>query len=679
MRRRAALLVCLIWFNTLSASPGEDLTCLSSEIVDANQTPVEQTSTWYAALQAQAQERLSQRLNTIEQLKSSEEILNYQKKMRKLMIEQLGGFPNRSPLNPLVVGRIPGDGYTIEKVIFESQPNHHVTANLYLPYRSGPMPGVIVASGHSRTAKTADYNQRFGIMLARHGMAALCYDPIGQGERSQALEPDGKPQWEVTTREHLLMGTGSILTGRNTATYRIWDAMRALDYLESRPEIDSKRLGMTGCSGGGTLTSYVMALDERIACAAPACYLTTFGRLLETIGPQDAEQNIYAQILLELDQPDYTLMRAPKPTLISSTTSDFFSIQGAWDNYRQANRIYTRLGFAERVALVEADGNHGVQPESLAAIAQWFQRWLIGKDEPVPVRPFSQFDIRKESELLCTEHGQVLQLPGERSVYDLNGSTAKALEQQRKTNTLSDEKLVAMVRKLAGIRAPEAFTKTRSNKAGKVQRDGYHIDKLVMHTDAKVPLPALTYHPEDPSESAYLYLHDGGKAAHGLVGGKIEELVKQGFVVVSIDLRGQGETSAGKVDDLLGDWRTYFMAYLMGQSVVGAHAEDILAAGEWIANYQSKTPREVHLIAVGATSVAAIHAAAVAPQRFESVTLHDGPDNWTDIAQSVKQARWLTTTVHGALEYYDLPDLIRVIGVDRVVKAAAKNSGDASR
>ena len=123
-----------------------------------------------------------------------------------------------------------------------------------------------------------------------------------------------------------------------------------------------------------------MALDDRVKCAAPSCYLTTFRRLIETIGPQDAEQNIFGQIQLGIDHPDYVLLRAPRPTLISSTTGDFFNIQGSWENYRQAKRIYGRLGFPERVDLVEVEGGHGVHPQNLATIAQWMKRWLLGRD-----------------------------------------------------------------------------------------------------------------------------------------------------------------------------------------------------------------------------------------------------------------------------------------------------------
>ena len=383
LHRPAALIIPLFFSLSFFASKtnGEDLTCLNSEVGGTHAK-----INWYDSLKQEAIATLAKRRERIEQLKTPEQIQSYQNELRQLMIKQLGGFPDRCPLNAQVLGRIPAKGYSIEKVIFESQPNHHVTANLYLPDGDFRNPGVIVSSGHSRTAKAADYNQRFGIALAMHGIAALCYDPIGQGERSQMLNTSGEPLYAGTTSEHFMVGTGSILVGGNTATYRIWDAIRAIDYLQSRTDIDPGRIGMTGCSGGGTLTSYVMALDERVMCAAPACYLTTFTRLLETIGPQDAEQNIFGQISLGIDHPDYVIMRAPKPTLISSTTSDFFDISGSWDNFRQSKSIYTRLGFPERVDLVEAEGTHGVQPENLAAIAQWMQvHYFEARAEPTVI------------------------------------------------------------------------------------------------------------------------------------------------------------------------------------------------------------------------------------------------------------------------------------------------------
>jgi len=642
------------WLLTLalySAAPDEDLRCLVAR--EGQPAPA---TLFYASLQAQAYAALDRRGSAYDELKTDEQIKAYQDRLRKVFIEQLGGFPERTPLNPQVVGTLRGNGFRVEKILFESQPQHHVAANLYLPEGQPPFPAVLVSSGHSRPGKAADYNQRYGIMLARHGIAALCYDPIGQGERSQILTPEGRPQFTSTTQEHFLIGVGSILVGTNTARYRVWDGMRAIDYLLTRPEIDAARIGFTGCSGGGTLTSYVMALDERVACAAPSCYLTTFRRLIETIGPQDAEQNIFGQLALGLDQPDYVLLRAPRPTLISSTTGDFFDIQGTWDNYRQAKRIYGKLGYPERVDLVEAEGGHGVQPGNLVGITRWMRRWLLGKDDAVAWQAIETFP---EAQLHCTERGQVLLLPGERSVFELNSEIEARLAAERRAwwqNTPRAEALAA-VRRLVGVRPLAEIPPPPMTEAGRVDREGYHIDKFVLTTGSGVPLPGLTYHPQQPGRDAYLYLHDGGKTADGAPGGPIEKLVKDGNVVVAVDLRGTGETASGKPDGLLGDWKSFYLAYLLGQSLVGLHTEDALAAGQFVAHYKTKTPRRVHLVGVGRAGIVALHAAALEPDLFATVTLRGMPEAWSPIVRQPVPAGLLTATVHGALRTYDLPDL----------------------
>jgi cephalosporin-C deacetylase-like acetyl esterase len=650
----------LLLLTSLLAQPAEDLQCLKTEAGQPKPSAL-----FYAALQQQAYAALDRRQAAYEQIKTPDQAAAYQQQMREIMIRQLGGFPERTPLEARVVGQIAADGYRIEKVIFASQPGHHVTANLYLPEGQPPFPAVCVSSGHSRTGKTADYNQRFAIVMAKNGIAALAYDPIGQGERSQILTPEGKPQFNGTTTEHFLVGVGSILVGGNTARYRVWDGMRAIDYLVSRPDIDKARIGFTGCSGGGTVTSYVMALDERVACAAPACYLTTFRKLIETAGPQDAEQNIFGQLALGLDHPDYVLMRAPRPTIISSTTGDFFDIQGSWDNYRQAKRFYATLGYPERVDLVEAPGGHGVQPANLTAIARWMRRWLLNKDDAVTVEKIA---ARPEAELLCTEKGQVMLLPGERSVFDLNADIEQKLGTERKTywqKTPKDEALAA-VRKLAGVRKLADLPTPKHTDIGRVQRDGYHIDKLTIDTGSGVLLPALTYHPKTPQDDAYLYLHEDGKAADGAIGGEIEKLVHEGFVVVAVDLRGSGETAAGKADPLLGDWKHYYTAYLLGQSLVGLHTEDALAAGHFVAYYKTKKPRRVHLVGVGRAGVPALHAAALGDDLFASLTLRRAPAAWSPVVAQRVPAGQLTSTVHGALAVYDLPDLLRSLEPKKV-------------
>ena len=659
-------ITCWMLLSFCCGADREDLRCLGDESDAATVV--------YAQLQRQAYAALDRRDEAFEELTTPERIEAHRARLREFFVRQLGGFPERTPLNARVVGELPGAGYRIEKVLFESQPRHHVTAALYLPDEDAPYPAIVVASGHSRTAKAAEYNQRFGIALARNGIAALCYDPIGQGERSQILTDEGKPRFAGTTREHFLIGAGSILVGANTARFRIWDGIRAIDYLTSRADIDPKRIGFTGCSGGGTLTSYVMALDDRVACAAPACYLTTFRRLIETIGPQDAEQNIFGQIEFGMDHPDYVLMRAPRPTIISATTGDYFDIGGVWDNFRQGKRIYARLGFPERVDLVEADGKHGVHPTNLVAIVRWMRRWLLGKDDAVELADFS---FRTEDELRCTPGGQVLLLPGERSTFDLNVESERRLAAERREfwdKTPTAEALNA-VRAMARVRPLAEVGKLTMKDVGRVQRDGYHIDKLVLYTPAGLPIPALTYHPPEPVEDAYLYLHESGKQADGVVDGPIEELVSQGYVVVAVDLRGFGETASEKRNELLGDWKTSSLAYLLGRSLVGLRTEDAIACGHWVAYYETKTPRPVHLVGVGVAGLPALHAAALEPELFATLTLRRTLPSWADVIAETAPAGLFASTIHGALRVYDLPDLIRSLPADRVTIEQTESPG----
>src|SRR5262245_26357397 len=295
----------------------EDLSVLKSESGSAS--PRKMLSSY---LLAEAQKHFDARRAAVAALKTPEDVRRRQKELRAKFIEALGGFPEKTPLNARVVGTEQRDGYRIDKVVYETPPHHHVTATLYLPEGRPPFPGVLMPIGHSANGKAADYIQRGCILLAKNGLAVLTYDPIGQGERRQLLDSQGKPAVPSSTHEHTLIGVGALPVGQNTATYRIWDGIRSLDYLSVRPEIDPKRLGCTGCSGGGTLTSYLMALDDRIVAAAPSCYITSLERLFPTRGPQDAEQNITGQVALGMEHADYINMRAPRPTLIRADSRD---------------------------------------------------------------------------------------------------------------------------------------------------------------------------------------------------------------------------------------------------------------------------------------------------------------------------------------------------------------------
>jgi len=270
--------------------------------------------------------------------------------------------------------------------------------------------------------------------------------------------------------------------------------------------------------------------------------------------------------------------------------------------------------------------------------------------------------------LLCTPRGQVMLLPEERSAIDINAAIEEQLALKRREfwQRTSGDVALAAVREVAGVRELAKIPPAEMVETGRVDRDGYHIDKFVLKTDRGVPLPGLTYHPAKPGRNAYLYLHDAGKTGDGAPGGPIEKLVKEGHVVVAVDLRGLGETASGRADALLGDSKTYFLAYLLGQSLVGMQTEDVLSAGHFVANYKTKQPRQVHLIAVGRCGIPALHAAALEPGMFATVRLRGALEAWSPVVKQPVPAGQLTSTVHGALKVYDLPDLARAIGPDKL-------------
>jgi len=670
----SVMVVCMLVLP--DANRAEDLKVLPAKL--GGLAPREMMHAYWMRLAGEALDRHDAEY---EKLKTPEQLAGYQKRMREFFLAQLGDLPQRTPLNPQVTGRLEGDGYRVEKIIFESQPKHYVTALLYLPAAKPPYPGVLVPCGHSAEGKAMDAYQRACILLARNGLGVLCYDPIDQGERIQVLDPNGKAQvWG--TNAHSLLAAGSILLGRSTASFRVWDGMRAIDYLQSRPEIDPNRIGCAGNSGGGTLTSYLMALDDRIQCAAPNCYLTSFRRLLEKLGPQDAEQDIHAQIAYGMDHAEYVIMRGPKPTLICAATQDFFDIRGTWDTFRKSKRFYTRQGFPERVELVEADQKHGFSKELRVATVRWMRRWLLGIDDAVTE---ADCPVLTEADARCAPGGQVMLLPGARNVYDLNADLEAKLVEQRKqfrqqgavagppVRTASSEHATTLeqaqrpmleeVRRITGIRKLADMPAPECTNVGAVSRKGHRIEKLILRPEADIWLPALAFVPEQRGAEATLYLHAEGKEVDAAPGGPIEQLVAKGHVVLAVDLRGLGETQPTGKDGPLGrEWADVFLAYMLDTSYLAKRAEDVLVCARFLANYpEGGKPQKVHLVSIGPVGPAALHAAALEPQLFSTITLRDCVVSWSNVVRTAMPSNQLINVVHGALRVYDLPDLLATL------------------
>jgi hypothetical protein len=335
-----------------------------------------------------------------------------QKSLRKKFLDLLDGLPQRTGTpKATITGKIDGDDYTIEKLYFESFPNYFVTALLYKPKKiDGKLPGIIGPCGHSAVGKAHGGYQTLHINLAKRGYVVLTYDPVGQGERSQFWDAaKGRSRFNLSCGEHAVLGNPLYLLGTSLARYRIHDGLCAIDYLSSLPDVDAERIGCIGSSGGGTLTSYIAALDPRVKVAIPNSYITNLprrmGNRIEKDPDADPEQDIFGFVSEGIDHAGLLALMVPRPVQVSAAQLDFFPIEGTRETYAEVKKLYDVAGAGDRFALAEANEKHGLSQPLRKAAYVWFDRWLAGrkeaKDDEIAVTP------RPTKELLVTADGQV--------------------------------------------------------------------------------------------------------------------------------------------------------------------------------------------------------------------------------------------------------------------------------
>ncbi len=622
----------------------------------------------------------------VEALAAPADVTARQTRLAAAFRAAIGPFPDRVPLDARVTGRVEKRGYAVEKIVYTSQPGVFVTAGMFLPDASrfpAPWPAVLVACGHAEVGKAHDSYQRAAALLATNGIAALLFDPVGQGERRQIVDARGKPVCEKCTQEHTSLGAALIPLGRNLAGLMVWDGMRGIDYLASRTDIRGDRLGCMGNSGGGTQTAYLMALDDRVFTAVVSCYLASLqGLLPRTIGPQDAEQNIFGQLAFGMDHADYIVMRAPRPTLVCAATQDFFDIRDTRRAVADARRVYELFAVGDRLAMTEADAKHGfVQPLREAA-CRFLLRWLADRDQAVAEPP--GLEVLSVAEMACLPQGSVLTLPGARSCVDLAAAEARRLAEVRGAG-LPPKTLRERARARSGMRpagapaAPSRVTVVSTRNEGDVR-----VERLGIETEPGVVLPGELWTPAAGGPSSGTEPRDVVfVAGDGLTGAAaaIGEIVAAGRRVLAVDPRGMGGTRPAPQQyfDVARhgpNGQDFYLAYLLGQSIVGMQADDIVACGRWLAAADTATvaspaeqaPQPIALVAVGLATVPAVHAAAVHPEVFASCRCEAPPRSWSSYVQDgplAGQPLPLASLVHGALLDYDLPDLMALTAPGR--------------
>lgn len=606
--------------------------------------------------------------------------------VRDLFLESIGGLPTRdTPLTATTTGTISMGEYSIEKVIFESLSDFHVTGNLYVPDEySDPAPGILLLCGHSSVGKACEPYQKVCSQLARNGFVVFSIDPLGQGERRQYYDVENnEPVFPRVTEAHSYIGQQCAYAGGNVARYFIWDAIRGLDYLESRQEVDENRIGVTGNSGGGTQTAYLMLCDDRPQAAVPCCYITDREEYMKTGQAHDAEQNVYRSVSGGINYDDFVSAFAPKPVRIGAAQSDFFCIDGAHQAYERAESVYELYNASENVSLAVADSTHGYSEHLRNKAVQWFCNHLKDTQADIVEGPLSVLD---EEKLACTDPGQVVAAyENERTVYDLNRRyIEKRHPNAEKPLAIADEQYAAEIQQRVTDRLQlnRDSRKLHPRFIDTSERGGYVLEKVFFKSEPDIVVTGITIRSSDSeldqTSSPQIVLLENGTDDVDDRWQVLTELVDEHGLVFVFDPRGVGGVKPRRVNvpgrpnsgTYYGHYGTEFKlsydAVMLGESLFGMRVFDVLRAHEFLTTHVLENSGEIGLVGEGVGSLYSLYAAA-AESEIRSLTLVDPKPSFVDMASTKDYDIDYRLFVHGMIGTCDLPQVLPALS-DREIR-----------
>jgi pimeloyl-ACP methyl ester carboxylesterase len=576
-----------------------------------------------------------------------------------------GELPAKTTLNPRISGRMERETYTIENIVFESRPNFLVTGNLYLPKKAGPLPAVVGVCGHSENGKAAGTYQSFAQGLARLGYVCFLIDPAGQGERWQCLDERLKRTKGGSTHEHNYVGNQQLLVGEFFGTWQAWDGIRALDYLLTRTEVDPRRVMVTGNSGGGTIATWMCALEPRFAGAAPSCFVNTFRRLVEHEEAQDAEQCPPGALAHGLNHSDFFLPFAPRALMVLGQERDFFDVRGLEQAFAQLRQIYALLGAEERVALFVGPDTHGYHQKNREAMYGWFNQLTGGANtaaEPA-------LTLEKDETLWCTPKGQVALL-GAKTVIAFTNEKARELKSARAP--LAGDGLrraVAAVVKLPlsdGAPDYRILPAPPSRRYPKRFAGNYAVETEpgILTIVYCLSDTQLVSRPPRGVKRAILYVSHRSADAELRDEPLVREVLaaEPAAAFYACDLRGVGEsqpntTARGFAEPYGSDY--FYAAYgvMADRPYPAQRAGDIVRLVDWL---RSHGHDEIHLVARGWGTIPAT-LASVLDDRIGQLTLKHALTSYQEIAEATDYDWPLSALLPGVLRTFDLPDCYRAL------------------
>jgi cephalosporin-C deacetylase-like acetyl esterase len=630
---------------------------------------------WPRYLSAKMNEARARRLGELGAMQTEAAVRARIEKIRSTVWRLIGGPFEKTPLKPQIVGTIDRGAYRIEKVIFESRPEVFVTANLYIPNgHRPPYPGIIHPLGHAENGKELYTYQYLCQTLARKGYMVLPFDPFGQGERQQYLDARSGKSLYGPTGEHDEAGRPMLLFGSQFAQYRVWDGIRALDYLLSRPEVDPERVGCTGQSGGGTMTMYLATLEPRIKVA-----VESDGNSENVAGPSyappgavdDAEQDLVGSLPEGIDRGDLLLAFAPKPLLVlySQADSGFtYSptyVQGTKEAYKEVQTAYKLMGAAYKVSLFGSPLPHSYDYFNRREAYRWFNRWL---GNPEWGTEEAEFDESAPDALNCTSTGQVRTSLGGRSVVQLNVDGFRMLAPVNSTTNdvkAFRERAQGTLKELLALPTQRTPLNSRIISSD-LWREDMAIDEFTLDSEPLVRVTGWFLRPAkgDSPFPTIVYVSEGNRNQVVQETSDISDLVRKGFAVCAVDLRGLGASiphypAAGPVyyEGMPLHERYAWACFVLGKPVLGQRVWDFLRCLDYLQSRREVDQNRIH--GLGERSAAlVVLLSGVLDDRLHSILLDSPLATYQSVIESEAYSLELSWFLYGILKHFDIPNLV---------------------
>ncbi len=508
--------------------------------------------------------------------------------------------PAKCPLNPRVFGRIDHGDYTVEKCYFESYPGFYCTGNLYRPKGKGPFPGVLNTHGHWAPGRLV-HNESTSVPgraanFAKQGYVVFSYDMVGYNDSKQVRIPykeTGEPE-----KHDALGDRRNRLWGISLGGLQTWNSVRAIDFLQSLPDVDSNRIAITGASGGGTQTFLLTAADERVAAAAPVVMVShTMQGGCRCENPPN--------LRIDTDNVEIASVAAPRPLFLVAATGDW-TRETPEVEFPAIQSVYRLFGAEEKTSCVRFDVGHNYNRDSREAVYSFFGRWLPGKPLPQPVKE-QAVEIGKNEDLLCFPDGKLPDgaLKPDAIVEQLMRDSEAQLEANRPKDPASLDRF----RKLYEPALRRALSVPSSFRAeAEVRGVEGEITKLVLRDRLRgAEIPALLFDPSqaleevkekflhdlakttgrrspaEPSGAALVVHEKGTRAARGST---VVDLVMRGWRVLAIDAFNAGEHVAPNDAPARDYDKDFFDTY--NRTDTAERVYDILLALSWLQSGQSQ-------------------------------------------------------------------------------------------